>query len=91
MTYHKLNHFTSQVVILDFFGNCRRLKEAKKFSTNPGQFKYVTRETAYHVSIAELLIQDLKSQVVELVRRPRTMLKIFYFSRGHQLFHILPA
>ena len=29
---------------------------AKKFSRMPGQFKYVTRETKYHVSITEFLI-----------------------------------
>ena len=44
---HKLNHFTSQVVILDFFGNYRRLQEAKKFSRYPGQFECVLLRKLY--------------------------------------------
>ena len=35
-----------------------KLQEAKKFLRNLGQFKCVTRETRYHVSIAELLIRN---------------------------------
>ena len=58
-------------------------------SRNLGQFRYVTRETRYHVSITELLIWSLYSQVAELVRRTRTMLKILYFSRGYEFFKIL--
>ena len=50
MVCHKLSHFSSWVFIIDFPGNCRRLREDKKFSRNPGQFKCVTRETRYHVS-----------------------------------------
>ena len=56
---HKLSHSNSQVFILDSTWNCCRLKEAKRFTRNPGQFKCVTRETRYHVSIAELLIPNL--------------------------------
>ena len=40
---------------------------------NPG--KWVTRETRYRVSIAKLLIQNLRSQVAEIFRRPTTMLE----------------
>ena len=58
---------------------------------NPGQFKCVTRETGYHVSIRELLIQNLQNQIAELVRRPRIMLKIIYFSGGHQFFQTSPG
>ena len=53
-----------------------RLLEAKKFSRNLGQFKWVARETRYCISIAELLKRNLMNQVAELFRRPRTMLKI---------------
>ena len=35
----------------------------------------VTRETRYHVSIAEHLKRDLMSHVVELFQRPRVILK----------------
>ena len=59
VTCHKLNHFNSRVFILDFNWNCCRLQQAKKFSRNPGQFKCVTREIRYHVSIAKLLIRNL--------------------------------
>ena len=58
---------------------------------NPGQIKCVIRETRYHVSIAELLIGNLYTQVAELVWRPRTTLKIFYFSVGHYFFQISPG
>ena len=56
---HKLNHFNSRVFMLDFTWNCCRLQEGKKFSRNLDQFKYVTRETRYYVSIAELFIGNL--------------------------------
>ena len=41
------------------------LLEAKKFSGSPGQFTQVTRENLYHVSITELLIRNLISQVAD--------------------------
>ena len=59
-----------------------RLQEAKKFSRNPSQFEYVTKDRRCHVSVAVLLIQNLQSQVAQLARRPGTMLKIHYFSWG---------
>ena len=86
---HELIHFNSRVFILDFTCNCR-LQKAKKFSRNPGQFKCVTREIKYHISITELLIQNLYSQVPELVQRPRITLKILYFSGSHQVLQISP-
>ena len=51
---HKLTHFNSQAFIFSFTWNCCRLGEAKKFSRNLGHFKYVTKETRYHVSNSEL-------------------------------------
>ena len=56
-----------------------------KSSTNRGQFKCVLEK---HVSIAELSIWDLWSQVAELVQRTATMLKIL--SGGYQFFQISP-
>ena len=56
--------------------------EAKRSSRKPGQFKWVTREARYQISITKLLKQNLMSQVVELFRRPRTMLRITYFMGG---------
>ena len=88
---HKLSQFNSRIFILGFTCNCYRLQKAKKFSRNPGQFKCVARETRYHISITELLIQNLQSQVPELVQRPRITLKILYFSGGHQVFQISPG
>ena len=41
--------------------------------------------------MAELLIRNLLSQGVELVERPRTMLKILYFGGGYQIFQISPG
>ena len=55
----KLSHFNSQVNMLDFTWNCCRLQEAKNFLTNSGRFECATRETIYHVSIAEILIRNL--------------------------------
>ena len=52
---HKLSHFNSEELTFDFTWNYCRLLEAKKFSINPGQFKWGTRETRYHMSIAEHL------------------------------------
>ena len=87
---HKLSHFNSHIFILWFTWNCCSLQEAKKFSRNPGQFKCDTRETRYHASIAELLIRNPWSQIEELVRRSRTMLKISYFNGWQQFFQISP-
>ena len=78
---HKLIHFNSWTLPLYFTCNCCRLLEAKKFSRNPGQFEWVTRETRYHIFIG---IRNLKSQVAELVQKPTTMLKILYFNGGNQ-------
>ena len=39
--------------------------------------------------MVELLKRNLMIQVVELLRRPRTMLKILDFGRNHQLFQNL--
>ena len=50
-----------------------------------GQFIWLTRETIYHVSIAELTKRNLKSQVAELVCRPRVLMKILYINE-HQQF-----
>ena len=91
VTCHKLNQFNSRVFSLDFTWNYCRVQEAKKFSTNPAQFECVARETRYHVLIAELLTQNLKSQVAKLVRRPSIMLKMLYFSGGYQFFQISPG
>ena len=66
----KRSHFNSRVFLLDFTWNCCRLLEADKFSRNPGQLKWVTRETRCHISIPELLKQNLMCQVAELFRRP---------------------
>ena len=86
MACQKLNPFNSRVFTLNFTWNCCRLLEARKFSRNPGLFKWATRETRYHISIIELLKRNLMSQVAELFRRPRTMLKMPYFSGDHQFF-----
>ena len=88
---HKLNQFNSRVFSFDFTRNYCRVQKAKKFSTNPAQFECVTIETRYQVFIAELLIQNLKSQVAKLVRRPRIMMKMLYFSGGYQFFQITPG
>ena len=84
VTCHKLSFFNSWVFTVDF--TYCRLLEAKKFSRNPGQFKWLTRETRCHVSIVELLIWNLMSQVAKLSRKTRIMLKILYFSGDHQFF-----
>ena len=39
----------------------------------------------------ELLAWNFYREVVELVRRPTAMLKIHYFSVGHQFFKISPS
>ena len=58
---HKLSHFNMWVFILDFTWNSCRLQETRKLSRNPGQSKCITRETRYQVSIAELLIRNLRN------------------------------
>ena len=88
--FHKLSYINSRVFTLDFTWNCCRLLEVKDFSKNPGQFKWVTRETKYRVSIAKLLIRNLKSQFAELVRRPKTY-DLLYFSGDHQFFQNSPV
>ena len=67
---HKRSHFSWRVFTLDFTWNWCRLLEAKKFSRNPGQFKWVAGETRHYISLAELLKWNLMGQVVELFRRP---------------------
>ena len=79
---NKYSH--SQVFTLDLAWTCCRLLEATKFSRNPSQFLWVTRETRYHVSIGKLTIRILKHQVAELVQRPKILMKILYFSWEHQ-------
>ena len=48
MTCHKLRHFNSRVVTLDFNWNCCKLQKTKKFSRNLSQLKCVTRQIRYH-------------------------------------------
>ena len=84
--WDKLSHFNSQVFTLDLICDYCRLLGAERFLRNPRQIKWVTNETRYHLSIAELLKRNLRSHVVELFQRPRTMLKILYFSWDHQFF-----
>ena len=79
---NKYSH--SQVFALDLAWTCCRLLEATKFSRNPSQFLWVTRETRYHVSIGKLTMRILKRQVAELVQRPKILMKILYFSWEHQ-------
>ena len=66
------------------------LLEVKNFLINPGQFKQVTKETRYHISITELLKQNPRSQIAVLFQRPRTMLKILYFSWDRQFLQKSP-
>ena len=54
------------------------------FPKNLVEFIWV-RQVRYHESMTALTIQNLKSQVEELVRRPRTLMKILEFS-GEQQF-----
>ena len=56
-------------------------------SRKPDHIKCVLEKITYpswHVSI----VWNLESQVVELARRPRAMLKILYFGGGYQFFPI---
>lgn len=90
MACHKLIHFNSLVCILDFtWSNCTLL-EAKKFSRNPRQFKWVSREIRCHLFILELLKQNLLSQVEESFQRHRTILKIIFLGGDHQFFYKSP-
>ena len=66
------------------------LLEAKNFLINPGQFKQVTKETRYHISTTELLKQNPRRQIAVLFQRPRTMLKILYFSWDRQFLQKSP-
>ena len=77
-------HFNSWVFTVDFTWNCCRLLEPKALSRNSGQFKWVTREMRYHVSITELVTRNFKIQVVELVVKPK-IYHLLYFSGDHQL------
>ena len=43
------------------------------------------------MSIVELLVWNIESHVAELVRRPRTMLKMLYFGGSYQFFQISPG
>ena len=85
---HKLSHyFNLQVtLILGFTWNCCRLQEAKKFSRNPGQSNCLTRETRYQVSRNSKY--GISRAKLQNSPRPRTMLKILYFSGSHQSFEI---
>ena len=82
---HKFSHFKPRVLLLDFTQNCCSLLKVK-FPSNTGQFRWVTRASRYHVFITKLLKQNLMSEVVELFRIPRTMLKILYFIEEYQFF-----
>ena len=84
-----LVHSDAYLILLKTVVGCCRFQEGKKFSRNPGHLRWVTRENRYHLNIAKLLIGNLMSQIAELFRRPRTMLKIFYFSGDHQFFQKL--
>ena len=66
-------YFNSHLILLEIVVGFRTVVDyAKDFSKNTGQFKGVTRETIYHVSIAELLTRNLKSQITKLVGRLKT-------------------
>ena len=69
----------SKIFTLYFTSNCFRLLGTRKFSK-------AAIETTYHIFIVELTIQNLKSQVDELVRGPRALIKIFYFSGSQYVF-----
>ena len=73
----------SRTFTLDFTCYCFGLLRTTKFPR-------VTIENKYHVSIVELTIQNLKSEVAELVRWPRTLIKIFYFSGEQHFFQNSP-
>ena len=74
-----LIHGHSYLILLETVVGYWKLRSFEKKKTI--QFKWVSRETRRQVSIAELLIRNLMSRVVELLRRPSTMLEILYLSR----------
>ena len=78
--------FIRQRPVINIVTLVHGLLVAKKLSRNPGQLKWVTWETRYYVPIAELLKWNLLSHIVELFQRPRTMLKILYFSGDQHSF-----
>ena len=51
----------------------------------------ITLETRYHVSIVELVIENIKSKDVELVRWPRILIKILYFTGDQHFFQKSPG
>ena len=69
---HEYSHLISLDIVAGYW-------ELKTFE--PSQFNWVTRETRYHLSIAELLKPNLSSQVVELFQLPRT--GTTSFSKSH--------
>ena len=84
-----LIHSHSHLILLEIVVGCCRFLEGKKFWRKQGQLKLVTRETTYNWFIAELFIRNLMSEVAGLFEKPRTMVKIFYFSGDHQFFQKL--
>ena len=90
MICQKLSHFHSRVFTHEFTWECYRLLQAKKFSRNSSQFKWVPKETRYYLFIVEFLKRNLMSQVAELFRRPTTMLKTLYFSGNHHFYQKPP-
>ena len=91
MICQKLSHFHSRVFTHEFTWECYRLLQAKKFSRNSSQFKWVPKETRYYLFIVEFLKRNLMSQVAELFRRPTTMLKTLYFSGNHHFYQKPPG
>ena len=79
----KSSHFNSQVVTLDFTWNCCRFLKAKNFSRNPGQFRWVIRETR-HFNPSRNSQNGISEP--RLFQRPRTMLKILKFQWGPPIF-----
>ena len=80
---HKSSHFNSRVVTLDFTWNCFKFMKAKNFSKNPGQFRWVIRETR-HFNPSRNSQNGISEP--RLFQRPRTMLKILNFNGDHQFF-----
>ena len=84
-------YFNSHLILLEIVVGFRTVVDyAKDFSKNTGQFKGVTRETIYHVSIAELLTRNLKSQITKLVGRLKTY-HLLYFSGDNQFLQNSPG
>ena len=78
--YQKLSPFHSQLFIFGFTWNCCRLLEAKKFSS-------ILLEKPDITCRGTVKTESLESSC-RISPRPRTVLKILYFSRGHQFFQI---